>query len=62
MGLATRKGNVFDKIKTKPIEEITADNRSLAETLLESLTEKSAKFGEIKFFQILDTTETFQTR
>ena len=40
MGVVTRKGNEFDKIKTKPIEEITADDRLLAETLLESLTEK----------------------
>ena len=50
MGVVTRKGNEFDKIKTKPTEEITADDRLLAETLLESLTGKRAK--------ILDATET----
>ena len=57
MGVVTRKGNEFDKIKTKPIEEITADDRLLAETLLESLTEKIAKIGEINL-KVLDATET----
>ena len=57
MGVVTRKGNEFDKIKTKPIEEITADDILLAETLLESLTEKIAKIGEINL-KVLDATET----
>ena len=55
--VVTRKGNEFEKIKTKPIEELTADDRLLAETLLESLTEKIAKIGEIDL-KVLDATET----
>ena len=57
MGVVTRKGNEFDKIKTKPTEEITADDKLLAETLLESPIEKRAKIGEINL-KILDATET----
>ena len=57
MGVVTRKGNEFDKIKTKPTEEITAYDTLLAETLLEPLTEKIAKIGEINL-KILDATET----
>ena len=47
----------FDKLKMKPIDEITPDDRLPAETLLASLTEKIAKIGEINF-KILDITES----
>ena len=61
MGVVTRKGNEFDKIKTKPIEEPTAVDRVQAETLLESQTEKIAKIGEI-ILRLLDATGTSDER
>ena len=57
MGVVTRKDNEFDNIKTKPTEEITADDILLAKPVLESLTEKKAKIGE-RYLKILDATET----
>ena len=42
IGVATRKGNKFDKIKLKPTEEILVDDRLLARTLLASLNEKDS--------------------
>ena len=57
MGVVTQKGNEFDKLKMRHIEEITAKDRLLAGTLLESLTERVAKIGEY-YSKILDASET----
>ena len=56
MGVVTQKGNEFDKLKMRHIEEITANDRLLAGTLLESLTERVAKIREY-YSKILDASE-----
>ena len=58
-GIVTRKSNDFDSIINKSPEEVTADDKTLAETILDTITDKVANFGEfnLKLVDAIENTD-----
>ena len=54
-GIVTRESNDFESIKNKSAEEVTTDDKILAETKLDTMTDKLATFGATTL-KILDAT------
>ena len=56
MGIIIRKNGEFENIRTKPVDEITSEDKLIVETLLELLQEKARVLDRLNL-EILNGTE-----